>query len=116
MYSTKLLTRGYEHLLAGNLNAAGQNFLEGYMLCQSLGNLSGTLAASIFLGETCIARGELRRASDYFHQALAQVNEDSEMFQQQFMTVTGDREPFFVSWAYHNLAVSVSSPGCWERS
>jgi LuxR family maltose regulon positive regulatory protein len=104
MYSTNLLTRGYEQLLAGNLNEAWRNFLEGHRLCESRGNLSATLAASIFLGESCIARGELRRASDYYHQAPAHVNEDTEIFQQQFMTGTGDREPFFVSWAYHNLA------------
>lgn len=104
MYSTNLLTSGYEHYLAGNLDAAWQSCLEGYRLCERLGNFTATLAAFNVLGEICITRGELRRASSYFHQALAFVNEASEMFQQQAMTGTGDRDPFFVSWAYHNLA------------
>ena len=62
------------------------------------------LAASNFLGEICFAKGELRRASDYYHQTLAHADEDAEVFQHQFVTGAGDREPFFVSWAYHNLA------------
>jgi LuxR family maltose regulon positive regulatory protein len=104
MYSTNLLTRGYEQLLAGNLDAAWQSCLEGHRRCKRFGNFTGMLAAANLLGEICFARGELRRASSYYHQTLASVNEDSEIFQQQSMTGTGDREPFFVAWAYHNLA------------
>jgi LuxR family maltose regulon positive regulatory protein len=104
MYSTNLLTTGYEQLIAGNVDAAWQHYLEGYRLCESRGNYTATFAASNFLGEICFARGELRRASSYYHQTLASINEDSEMFQQQLMTGTGEREPFFVSWTYHNLA------------
>jgi LuxR family maltose regulon positive regulatory protein len=104
MYSTNLLTRGYEHLLAGNVDAAWHNCLEGNRLCESRGNYTAALAASNFLGEICFARGELHRASDYYHQTLVRANEDAEVFQHQFVTGTGDREPFFVSWAYHNLA------------
>jgi LuxR family maltose regulon positive regulatory protein len=104
MYSTNLLARGCEQLLMGNLDAAWQYCLEGYRLCENRSNLTATLAASIWLGEICVARGELHRASSYYHQALAHAKEDSEIFQQQFMTGTGDTEPFFLSWAYHNLA------------
>lgn len=104
MYSTNLLARGYERLLAGDVDAAWHNSLEGSRLCESRGNYTAALAASNFLGEICFARGELRRASDYYHRTLARANEDAEVFQHQFVTGTGDREPFFVSWAYHNLA------------
>jgi len=104
MYSTNFLARGCEQLLVGNLDTAWQSCLEGYRLCESRGNFTATLAATIWLGEICFARGELRRASSYYHQALDLADEDSEIFQHQFMTGTGDREPFFVSWAYHNLA------------
>ena len=104
MYSTNLLTRGYEHLLAGNVDMAWQHCQEGYRLCESRGNYTATLAASNFLGEICFARGELHRASDYYQQTLARASEEAEIFQHQFVTGNGDREPFFVSWAYHNLA------------
>ena len=104
MHSTNLLTRGYEYLLAGNVDAAWQYVLEGYWLSERRGNFTATLAACIFLGEICLARGELRKASSYYQQALASADEGSELFQQQAMTGTGDREPFFVSWAYRNLA------------
>ena len=104
MYSTNLLTRGYEHFLAGDVDAAWRDCLEGFRLCESRGNYTAALAASNFMGEIYFARGELRRASDYYHRTLARANEDAEVFQHQFVTGTGDREPFFVSWAYHNLA------------
>ena len=105
MYSTNLLTRGYERLLAGRCGC-GVAQLPGKVpgCVKVVGNYTATLAASNFLGEICFARGELRRASDYYHQTLARANEDAEVFQHQFVTGTGDREPFFVSWAYHNLA------------
>lgn len=104
MYSTNLLTRGYEHLLAGNVDGAWQNCLEGSRLCENRGNYTAMLAASNFLGEICVARGELSRAADYYQQTLARASEEAEVFQHQFVTGTGKREPFFVLWAYHNLA------------
>src|SRR5260221_3005802 len=77
MYSTNLLSRGYEQLLAGNVDEAWQNCLEGHRLCESRGNYTAMLAASNFLGEICFAKGELRRASDYYHQTLARADEDA---------------------------------------
>jgi LuxR family maltose regulon positive regulatory protein len=56
------------------------------------------------LGEVCLEKGELRRASHYSHQALAHVNEDQEISRQQLLLETGEAEPFFTSWAYHRLA------------
>jgi len=104
MYATNRLARGWDHLLAGDLEAAWQSFLEGRRGSESLGSLTGTVAASLLLGEACMARGELHQAARYCHQALAYTDEDPQSIQQQLMTATGDREPFFVSWAYHNLA------------
>ncbi len=104
MYSTNLLTIGYEQLLTGNVDAAWQNCLQGYRLCESRGNYTGTIGAANLLGEICFAQGELRHAAFYYNQTLAYARKDAEIFQHQFVTGTGDREPFFVSWAYHNLA------------
>ena len=98
------LITGLRHLLAGHLDAAWQHFLEGRNIAEQTGALPAGLAALLWLGEVCRARGELSRASGYYHQALAQAETDPEIFQQQLMTGAGNREPFFVSWAYHNLA------------
>lgn len=104
MTSMNFLTQGYEHLLAGDVDVAWKLFLEGYSRCERLGNLTATLAACILLGEVCFLKGELRRASSYYQQALRYAQENSEVSRQQFTTGTGDRETFFVSWTYHNLA------------
>ena len=104
MYGVSLLFRGMVKMLAGNLDAAWQDFLTGHRIYVSLGDIVATFAALLWLGEVCFARGELLRASDYYHQALVHTDEDPEAFQQQLITGTGEQEPFFVSWAYHNLA------------
>jgi LuxR family transcriptional regulator, maltose regulon positive regulatory protein len=104
MSATNPLPRGLEQFLAGHLEAAWQNFLEGRRRAESLGSLTGTLSASLLLAEACLARGELHQAARYCRQTLASANEDPQVFQQQLMTATGDREPFFLSWAYHTLA------------
>ncbi len=104
MYGLKLLFRGREHLLAGDLDMAWPDFLAGYRVYVSLGDIVATCGALLWLGEACLARGELHRAADYYQQALALTDENPEVVQQQLMTATGEREPFFVSWAYHNLA------------
>jgi LuxR family maltose regulon positive regulatory protein len=104
MYSTNFLSRGYEDFLAGDLEAAWQHFLAGQKFCQSGGNFTAMQAASLFLGEVCLARGELHKACDYFQQVLDLAYEDSEMVQHQLITGAGDRESFFLSWAYCNLA------------
>jgi LuxR family maltose regulon positive regulatory protein len=98
------LFRGERQLLAGKLDVAWQRFLEGQKIAEETGALPAGIGASLWLGEVCRARGELERASHYYHQALAQAESDSENFQQQLMTETGDQELFFASWAYHNLA------------
>lgn len=104
MSATNLLVRGWEQLLAGHVDAAWQGFLEGRRRAEDLGSLTGALAASLLLAEACLARGELHQAARYGHQVLASADEDTERFQQQLMTATGEREPFFLSWAYHLLA------------
>ncbi|WP_201373147.1 LuxR C-terminal-related transcriptional regulator [Ktedonobacter robiniae] len=104
MYSNYLLTRGYEALLAGEVQAAWQHLLKGYEQVKNLGDYSGAFGAALFLGEVCLEKGELRRASHYFHQALGHIDEDQSLGQQQFLLETGGTEPFFVSWAYHCLA------------
>jgi LuxR family maltose regulon positive regulatory protein len=98
------LFRGERQLLAGQLDVAWQRFLEGQKIAEETGALPAGIGASLWLGEVCRARGELERASHYYHQALAQAESDPEISQQQLMTETGDRELFFVSWAYHDLA------------
>ncbi|GHO99927.1 hypothetical protein KSF_099750 [Reticulibacter mediterranei] len=104
MFATNLLTRGLEQLHAGQLSAAWQDFLEGLRRAERLGSLTATLAASLLLAEVCLARGELYQAARYCRQTLASAEEDLWAFQQQLMTASGDRDPFFLSWAYHSLA------------
>jgi LuxR family maltose regulon positive regulatory protein len=104
LYAASLLLTGLEHMLAGHLEAAWQCFLESQRIAVSRNDLPVTVGASLLLGEVCRARGELQRASRYSRQALAHGENDPEILQQQLMTGTGDQEPFFVSWAYHNLA------------
>jgi LuxR family transcriptional regulator, maltose regulon positive regulatory protein len=104
MFATNLLPRGIEHLLAGHVEAAWQNFLESLSRAERLGSLTATLSASLLLAEVCLARGQLHQAERYCRLALASADENPEVFQQQLMTATGDQEPFFLSWAFHNLA------------
>ena len=104
MSATNPLPAGLAHLLAGHLEAARQEFLEGYRRAERFGSLTGMLSASLLLAEACVARGELHQAARYCRQVLASTDEDSQAFQQQLMTATGDRESFFLSWAYHTLA------------
>lgn len=104
MYATNRLVRGWEHLLAGNLEAARQSFLEGRRGSENLGSLSATVGALLLWAEASVARGDLHEAELYCRQALAHADEDPQSLQQQLMTATGSRDPFFSSWAYHTLA------------
>jgi LuxR family maltose regulon positive regulatory protein len=104
LYAASRLIRGLDHLLAGDLNAAWQNFLHSQHIALSRGDLPVTLAALLLLGEVCLTRNQLQQSALYAQQALAQVEEDATIFRQQLMTATGERDPFFVSWAYHQLA------------
>ena len=104
MYATNRLVRGWEYLLAGNLEAAGQNFLEGRRHAERLGSLTATAGALLLWAEANVARGELHEAERYCLQALAHADEDPQSLQQQLMTATGSRDPFFASWAFHTLA------------
>ena len=104
MYATNRLVQGWEHLLAGNLEAAWQSLLEGRRRSESLSSLTGAVSASLLLAEACIARGDLHEAARYCRQALTFADEDPQRLQQQLMTATGERDSFFVSWAYHDLA------------
>ncbi|GCE15560.1 LuxR C-terminal-related transcriptional regulator [Tengunoibacter tsumagoiensis] len=104
MYPNNLLIRGLEALLAGEVQVAWVHLLEGYERIKNLGDHAGAFGAALFLGEVCLEKGELYRASHYFHQALGHIEEDESLVRQQFLLETGDTEPFFVSWAYHCLA------------
>ncbi|HEX6480910.1 MAG TPA: LuxR C-terminal-related transcriptional regulator [Ktedonobacteraceae bacterium] len=104
LYAASLGLVGLEHVLAGHLEAAWQRFLESQRIALSRADLPVRAATTLLLGEVCRARGELQEASRSYHQILAHEEKDPEIFQQQLMTETGDRELFFVSWAYHNLA------------
>lgn len=104
LYAASLSLVGIGHMLAGHLEAAWQRFLESQRIAVSRTDLPVTAATSLLLGEVCLARGELQEASRSYNQVLAHEEKDPEIFQQQLMTETGDRELFFVSWAYHNLA------------
>jgi LuxR family maltose regulon positive regulatory protein len=104
LYAASLSLVGVEHVLAGHLEEAWQRFLESQRIAVSRADLPVTAATSLLLGEVCRTRGELQGASRYYHQVLAHEEHDPEIFQQQLMTETGDRELFFASWAYHNLA------------
>ncbi len=104
LYAASLSLVGLEHALAGHLEAAWQRFLESQRIALNRADLPVTATSSLLMGEVCRARGELQGASRYYHQVLVLEEKDPENFQQQLMTETGDRELFFVSWAYHNLA------------
>lgn len=104
LYPENLSMRGVEALLAGEVHVAWQYLSEGYRRLKNLGNQSTAFAVSLLLGEVCLEKGELHRASHYSHQALAHIDEDQETARQQLLLETGDIEPFFTSWAYHCLA------------
>ncbi len=104
LYGTNILMKGLEKLLAGEIEAAWQYFLEGSRICESIGSFPATLGASILLGEACYGKGDLRLATRYYHQALARSDATQEAFQQQLVTATGARDPFFEVWAWQNLA------------
>lgn len=104
MYSDNVVMSGLEAFLAGEADVAYQRLLEGYRGLKNLGNLSAAFATSLMLGAVCLEKGELNRASHYYHQALAHMDEDQEIARQQLLLSTGSTEPFFVSWAYHALA------------
>ncbi|HZR43594.1 MAG TPA: hypothetical protein VFB12_25995, partial [Ktedonobacteraceae bacterium] len=102
IYSSHLMFRGYGHLLAGNLAAAWQGFLEGYRIAESHSLRTKAFAASLLLGEACFAKGDLLAASRYFHKDLADADENPEIFRQRFIA---SKETFFAFWVYHNLAM-----------
>ncbi|GHO47759.1 LuxR C-terminal-related transcriptional regulator [Ktedonospora formicarum] len=104
MYPNNLVTRGIEALLVGEVQMAWEYLLEGYGQLKKLGDHAGAFGATLFLGEVCLEKGELRRASHFFHQALGHIDEDQSLVRQQFLLETGDTEPFFVSWAFYCLA------------
>ncbi|EFH89216.1 hypothetical protein [Ktedonobacter racemifer] len=104
MYHDNLLVRGLAALLAGEVQMAWQCFLEGYRRTKNLGDHSSAFAASLFLGEVCLEKGEVRKAAYYYQQGLTYVDEDQEFSRQHLLLETGEPEPFFPSSTYHNLA------------
>ncbi|GLV55400.1 LuxR family transcriptional regulator [Dictyobacter sp. S3.2.2.5] len=104
LYADNVVMSGLEAFMAGEVNVASQRLLEGYRELKNLDNLSAAFATCLMLGDVCLEKGELHRASHYYHQALAHMDEDQEIARQQLLLSTGSTEPFFVSWAYHSLA------------
>ncbi|HEY4383041.1 MAG TPA: LuxR C-terminal-related transcriptional regulator, partial [Ktedonobacteraceae bacterium] len=104
LYPDNLAVRGFEALLAGEVEMAWRCLLEGYRRSKKLDIHSSVFAISLWLGEVCLEQGELRRARHYYQQALAHMDEDLELARQQLLLETGSTEPFFVSWAYYCLA------------
>ncbi|QBD77653.1 transcriptional regulator [Ktedonosporobacter rubrisoli] len=104
IYPENLVARGVEAYLAGEMEIAWQCLLEGYRRAKHFGNHSSTLTTSLLLGGICLEKGELRKAAQHYHQALAHTEEDQETFRQQLRLETGEAEPFFASWIYHCLA------------
>jgi LuxR family maltose regulon positive regulatory protein len=104
VYPENILMRGLEAFLAGEVEVACQYLLEGYRRAKRFSNHSSMFATSLMLGGVCLEKGEIQKASLYYHQALAHIEEDQEAFRQQLLLETGGTEPFFFSWAYHCLA------------
>ncbi|GHO81524.1 LuxR family transcriptional regulator [Ktedonobacter sp. SOSP1-85] len=103
LYPDTILANGLEAFLAGDMDVAGRSFLEAHRKAKQIDSLVAMFCASLLLGEVCLQKGELNRASRYYQQALALFDEDQEIFRQQFLS-TGGKDPFFTSWAYHSLA------------
>ena len=104
LYPDNVVLSGLEAFLAGEIQVAWQLLLEGLKRAKSLSQFSLAFAASLLLSTVCLKQGELRRASHYARQALAHVDKNQEIARQQMLLETGEKEPFFVSWAYHCLA------------
>ncbi|GHO50541.1 LuxR C-terminal-related transcriptional regulator [Ktedonospora formicarum] len=104
LYTDNVGMSGLEAFLAGEMEVACQHFLEGYRRAKSLSLLSSVIYASLLLGSVCLEQNRLRRASHYYHQALAYIDVDQDIVRQQLLLETGSTEPFFFSWAYHCLA------------
>lgn len=66
-----------EELLSGKLRAARQTITESRALWQAVGNVYGTLAATLSLGEVCARQGELQQAAQLYQQVLTEAEQAS---------------------------------------
>jgi LuxR family maltose regulon positive regulatory protein len=66
-----------EELLSGKLRAARQTITESRALWQAVGNVYGTLAATLTLGEVCARQGELQQAAQLYRQVLTEAEQAS---------------------------------------
>lgn len=70
-----LIFVGLEELLNGRLNAARVLLRQALELSQRAGNIYAILDASLLLGRVYMEQGELRRATELYHQVLAQIEQ-----------------------------------------
>ncbi|GHO49734.1 LuxR C-terminal-related transcriptional regulator [Ktedonospora formicarum] len=110
LYPDNLLSSGYGALLAGEVERARQSFLQALEISKRINSLVAVFAALVFLGDVSLEQGELQRAAHTYTQALAFVEQDQKLSQQQFLA-TGGLDPFYTSWAFHSLAQL-----CYERN
>jgi LuxR family maltose regulon positive regulatory protein len=73
---SSMLTVGAEELLAGKPGAARQVLLEARACFEVSGNIYGTRATALTLGEVSARQGELHQAASLYRQVLAEAGED----------------------------------------
>jgi LuxR family transcriptional regulator, maltose regulon positive regulatory protein len=66
-----LIFAGVEHMWAGDLTAARRSIIAARALCETAGNIYGTLDATLLLGDICAAQAEPHLAAELYRQALA---------------------------------------------
>ncbi|GHO57482.1 LuxR C-terminal-related transcriptional regulator [Ktedonobacter robiniae] len=98
-----VLADALEAFLTGEVERAWPYILESLERSKRIDSLVNVFATLLYLGNVCLEKGEMQKASRYYHQALSSIDQDQEMSRQQFLA-TGDMDPFFTSWAYHSLA------------
>ncbi|GHO70734.1 hypothetical protein KSC_096260 [Ktedonobacter sp. SOSP1-52] len=103
LYPDNMLANALEAFFAGEVDVARPYILESLELSKRIDSLVNMFSTLLYLGSVCLEKGELQKASHYYHQALSYVEKDQELSRRQFLA-TGGMDPFFTSWAYHSLA------------
>ncbi|HTP11542.1 MAG TPA: LuxR C-terminal-related transcriptional regulator, partial [Anaerolineae bacterium] len=78
-----LLNVGLEELLNGHIDSAQELFIETRALCGAAQNIHGVLAATFWLGDACVWRGEFDQATQLYEQVLAEAVGGEEMLDDQ---------------------------------
>lgn len=89
---------------AGQLERAQALLRQALTLYARVETLTGMQVALAWLGDVCLARGELHLAARYFHQALASAEEHPLLAQVQLTLQTGERENYYERLAKYGLA------------